>query len=154
MSLYILLPARLHSCIVSPYSSWFERWWQQIEKKCRQICLHQVKWIYIAHNLLCISCKMLKMAVWQPAIFMPFYEEKYGRYAAFCLIYAFVRSAHIIILRHPACISFTNRLCSFCLQPMFLTLTSDISVCPQLWFMCFTVVNHITHNCEARNPQL
>ena len=108
------------------------------KKKCRQICLHQVKWIYIAHNLLCISCKMLKMAVWQPAIFMPFYEEKYGRYAAFCLIYAFVRSVHVIILRHPACISFTNHPCSFCLHSMFLPLTSDVLACPRMWFKCFT----------------
>ena len=148
MSLYILLPARLHSCLVSPYSSWFERWWQQTEKKCRQIWFNQLKGIVIAHNLLCLSCRMLKMAVWQPAIFMPFYEEKYGRYAAFCLIYAFVRSAHIIILRHPACISFTNRLCSFCLQPMFLPLTSDVLICPQPWFMCFTIVKQHIHNCE------
>ena len=103
---------------------------------------------------------MLKMAVWQPAIFMPFYEEKYGRYAAFCLIYAFVRSAHIIILRHPACISFTNRLCSFCLQPMFLPLTSDVLICPQPWYTCFTIVKqpstivkHVNHSCRHTNSK-
>ena len=94
--------------------------------------------IYITHNLLDTSCEMLKMTVWQSAIFMPFYEEKHGRYAAFCLIYVFVRSVHVIILRHPACISFTNHPCSFCLHSMFLPLTSDVLACPRMWFKCFT----------------
>ena len=69
---------------------------------------------------------------------LPFYEEKHGRYAAFCLIYVFVRSVHVIILRHPACISFTNHPCSFCLHSMFLPLTSDVLACPRMWFKCFT----------------
>ena len=109
---------------------------------------------YITHNLLDTSCEMLKMTVWQSAVFMPFYEEKHGRYAAFCLIYAFVRSVHVIILRHPACISFTNHPCSFCLHSMFLPLTSDVLACPRMWFKCFTIVKQYAYNCEARKPQM
>ena len=38
----------------------------------------------------------------------------------------------------PACISFTNHPCSFCLHSMFLPLTSDVLACPRMWFKCFT----------------
>ncbi|WP_230327713.1 hypothetical protein, partial [Bacteroides cellulosilyticus] len=64
-----------------------------------------------------------------------------------CLIYAFVRSVHVIILRHPACISFTNRSCSFCLHSMFIPLTSDI-------FSMSTYVVHVLHIGEAARLQL
>ena len=132
ISLHILLHARLHSYLASPYSSGLERWWQQIKKVQVNLPASISLYIYVTHNLPDTSCKMLKMTVWQSAIFMPFYEEKYGRYAAFCLMYAFVRSVHVIILLHPACISFTNHPCSFCLHSMFLPLTSDVLECPHM----------------------
>ena len=103
------------------------------KKKCRQICLHQVIYVYI--SLIICWIRHVRCSKW---LFGNLLFLCLGRYAAFCLIYVFVRSVYVIILRHPACISFTNHPCSFCLHSMFLPLTSDVLACLRMWFKCFT----------------
>jgi len=77
---------------------------------------------------------MLKMAVWYPAIFMLFYEEKYGGYAIFLLgirLYPFSTS--------QSCVN----------RPTFLSLTAYVSSVYNLYFFHWQTMFQYVHICSS-----